>query len=393
MNTKFCRLCNYPFLRLVAVTLLAVAWSGPAFCGELHDAAKKGDLEKVKALIAAGANVNAPDDDGNTPLNCAVNNWGGTAADIETQERAILALIDAGANPNAPGKYGKPANFTAARLGRLSVVKKLVEHGSDLTFKEKEKGYTPLDQAGSSEVWQYLRSKGDETGRTDFDKALCEAAKDGIPDAVDYFLKKGANINVKVDETLGEFRIQHAGGFNMPSLWVMPCHGITPLHYACFGGSEEAARILVVKGANVNTPDSDGETPLDFAIFRGYTNLVTYLSSAGAKQALGPEKMQIRSKLDNQIPNRTWNNCSVTRDFDFIKERPDIKVNNPADGKGNAITFGEEWGGWDDDDVLFRKGMVGSCKALNIYVKEGTEAKCSQKYFRFEKGNWVVVKQ
>jgi len=34
-----------------ALILFVLAWSNLAFCGEIHDAAKVGDLEKVKALL------------------------------------------------------------------------------------------------------------------------------------------------------------------------------------------------------------------------------------------------------------------------------------------------------------------------------------------------------
>jgi hypothetical protein len=37
--------------RCVAVTLLALAWSSLAFCGEFHDAAKSGDPERVTTLL------------------------------------------------------------------------------------------------------------------------------------------------------------------------------------------------------------------------------------------------------------------------------------------------------------------------------------------------------
>jgi hypothetical protein len=43
--------------KLLAVTLVALAWGNLAFCGEIHDAAKAGDLDKVKALLNANPNL------------------------------------------------------------------------------------------------------------------------------------------------------------------------------------------------------------------------------------------------------------------------------------------------------------------------------------------------
>ena len=39
------------------VALFVLAWGSLAFCGEIHDAAKNGDLEKVKALIKANPDL------------------------------------------------------------------------------------------------------------------------------------------------------------------------------------------------------------------------------------------------------------------------------------------------------------------------------------------------
>lgn len=42
---------------LIAGTVVALAWRSPAFCGEIHDAARLGDLVKVKALLKANPDL------------------------------------------------------------------------------------------------------------------------------------------------------------------------------------------------------------------------------------------------------------------------------------------------------------------------------------------------
>src|SRR5437763_503800 len=59
---------------------------------ELADAAAHGQLDQVKALIQAGADVNAYDWKGETPLHCAARN---SRADV------VQILIETGANINA----------------------------------------------------------------------------------------------------------------------------------------------------------------------------------------------------------------------------------------------------------------------------------------------------
>ena len=51
------------------VLMIILAWSSLAFCGEIHEAAKGGDLEKVKALLKANPDlVSSKDQAGATPL-------------------------------------------------------------------------------------------------------------------------------------------------------------------------------------------------------------------------------------------------------------------------------------------------------------------------------------
>ena len=72
MNSKSTRLCLYPILCRATIVLLALAWSSLAFGSEIHDAAKSGDLEKVKVLLKTNpAFVFSKDDHGEAPLLCA----------------------------------------------------------------------------------------------------------------------------------------------------------------------------------------------------------------------------------------------------------------------------------------------------------------------------------
>lgn len=56
----------------------------------------------------------------------------------------------------------------------------------------------------------------------------------------------------------------------------------TILMYASWIGNIEAVRVLVEKGADVNTADSSGATALHLAIWRDRTNIALYLLEHGA---------------------------------------------------------------------------------------------------------------
>jgi ankyrin repeat protein len=59
--------------------------------------------------------------------------------------------------------------------------------------------------------------------------------------------------------------------------------GETPLHYLCVENHLEAVRALIRYGSEVNTVNNCGGTPLSEAASLGYTDLVAYLLSVGAK--------------------------------------------------------------------------------------------------------------
>jgi ankyrin repeat protein len=78
---SMCRLFRSPFFSpksccssVTVVMLAALAWSGLAFCGEIHNAAITGDLSKVKALIQTNPElVFSQDKFGDPPLHWAAS--------------------------------------------------------------------------------------------------------------------------------------------------------------------------------------------------------------------------------------------------------------------------------------------------------------------------------
>jgi ankyrin repeat protein len=100
--------------------------------GQYRSSDKDGDrVECVKLLAAAGANVNARDDDGNTPLHWIF------LTDVEEE------LVKLGADVNARNKDGETPLFTNVDRDSIPM---LVERGADLFAVNKE-GKTAADVA------------------------------------------------------------------------------------------------------------------------------------------------------------------------------------------------------------------------------------------------------
>ncbi|MEJ2702644.1 MAG: ankyrin repeat domain-containing protein, partial [Sedimentisphaerales bacterium] len=224
----------------------------------LHQAVIAGDIERAKSLLSDGADVNAKDEKGNTPLHL-VAKYG-----YKKQNIAEL-LIAHGANVNARNRDDwTPLHFLAWRSyeGYLDIARLLIAAGSDTRARDKDE-YTPLHYAavaGSQSMIELLLAHGSDInsrgcrGRT----ALHEAVDWPRDAGVKALLANGADINTKDD------------------------NGRTALHHALFYGNKDLAELLITKGANVSAGDSYGCTPLHFAALRGMGETVEALLARGA---------------------------------------------------------------------------------------------------------------
>ncbi|KAI9598322.1 ankyrin repeat-containing domain protein [Syncephalis fuscata] len=59
-----------------------------------------------------------------------------------------------------------------------------------------------------------------------------------------------------------------------------------PLHWAASSGQEEAVRLLLALGSDVNAVDEDGWTPLIIAVSAGHRSIVDILLNAGLMSML-----------------------------------------------------------------------------------------------------------
>src|ERR1035438_2724457 len=84
--------------RLTAIVAAALACASIALAGPVHDAARKGDLNKVKALLQSDPKlVSDVDSKGDTPLHVAA---------LHGELAVAQALLDAGADVNVKNHYG-----------------------------------------------------------------------------------------------------------------------------------------------------------------------------------------------------------------------------------------------------------------------------------------------
>ena len=100
----------------ITFLLIGYAESG----GPLHEAAKKGNIDRVKRLIEEGANVDERDENNDTPLFIAVGQGHKEVAEI---------LIFKGADVNAVDKRGRTPLDLANYSHHKDLAELLIKHG------------------------------------------------------------------------------------------------------------------------------------------------------------------------------------------------------------------------------------------------------------------------
>jgi ankyrin repeat protein len=123
----------------------------------LHWAAQEGSPPIIRYLLEAGADVQAQDSLGFTPLAIAI----GEAENGMTDK--THALLNSGASPNTRIHGGGGVLHTASAWGYLEIVKVLLSvAGIDVNLRDEE-GHTPLyfaKESGTPELIDYLVQHG-----------------------------------------------------------------------------------------------------------------------------------------------------------------------------------------------------------------------------------------
>jgi ankyrin repeat protein len=253
---------------LSVVTVIPVVVRGQA-AGDpaLITAARDGNLQAVRALIAKRADVNEKARDGATALLWAVYH-----NDLE-MTRALLA---AGAAPNTPNRYGVTPLLQASRTGDAPLISALLKGGADFYLPHPD-GETPLMAAsrsgGIDAVRMLIEAGADPNALTHQEEtALMWAAAEGHAEVITALLDAKADPNRKARlHTIKERK--HADH---------PTGGLTALMYAARNGHEAAVRALITGGADPRLTNGDGMTASMIAIINDRLDLARVLLDLGA---------------------------------------------------------------------------------------------------------------
>ena len=219
----------------------------------LHQAVRQDEVQAVERLLAQGADVNATDEYGRTPLHLA------------DDPKIAEMLLAKGASLNAPDNTGNTPLHIAAVYGNVEVMKLLIVKGAEVNARAPVSGWTPLHSAalqGQLEAAKVLLAAGaDPNAKASLgDTPLHFGAMKGYDQLVALLLDKGADVNAKGNNAL------------------------TALHYAAEKGYRSVMEVLIAHGADVTAKDNNGKTPLALAVANKRRSTVQLLKEHGANE-------------------------------------------------------------------------------------------------------------
>ena len=220
----------------------------------LWNAACQGHLGIVKLLLDAGAPVDIANNDGVSPIICAL---------IHDHSEVANFLLDHGANYTVVDMFGSTLPHIAARRGDVQTVKRLLDCQCEWLAQDV-RGYTPFMravEADSLEIVELMLASGHSGVK--------------IPSKlhVTCFQMAARQGNLKMLISLkgagAESRSQDLTGRNA-------------MFQAAARGLWEVIVYLLQEGVDLDCPDLGGRTPLAEAAWGGYPNFVDRLLRLGA---------------------------------------------------------------------------------------------------------------
>jgi ankyrin repeat protein len=246
---------DLPRVKTLVATAGAVNTPGEFGSTPLMQAAIAGSPEAMTLLIDAGADVNAQNAFGTTALMMSV-------ADIDK----VRLLLARGANVKAASKQGRTALFVAAMGDSSSeVVDLLITKGADVRTKDVFGNSLLVAATAGNDLVTIRRmldagldvNSADLVGST----PILASVYHGNLEAVKLLLAKGASAK-PVALMPGLFDGGH------PKSGPLALASVALLHPAATSGSADMVRTLVEAGADVNARDGRSMTPLMLAVAR-----------------------------------------------------------------------------------------------------------------------------
>jgi ankyrin repeat protein len=344
----------------------------------LFEAVKKADAEKVKLLIADGADIDAKCGDTSitekeeiasaTPLYYAVD---------ANNMNLVKLLVEAGADVNA-GSW--PPLCRAVEKNNTAIAEYLIDHGANVNYP---KDWGPLHQApyvsNNMEMVKLLLARGADINAGSW-PALTVSIWEERKDIFDLLIQRGADANIADKDghtplywavnkdDLDYLKILIAHGAKVDAkLWG----GQTALMPEAMAGYTEAVRLLLEAGADVNAKDDRGQTTLHRMLdVRRNSGTSGYRQSKDTKDTV---ELLLAKGADVNLKDKAGRTplhlAAESADRDVVKLLLDkgAKVNAKDDESGfTPLHYAARFGNKNASELLIARGA-----AINAKDKKG----------------------
>lgn len=221
---------------------------------DLFEEIKRGNKYKVEKCVNSGANVNMKNDNGEFPLEIAIES---------AQKDIALYLLDNGVDINLVDETVCNYLHHSISYGLTDVSIRLIEKGVNINENCFHNQLTPLHVAcmddDSKEIVELLIANGADIDARDENQStpLHVACRLDVTEVAKILINAGAEIDANNND------------------------GITPLHMACVNGHESVVRALIESDADMAIKSDDGHDAMWFALKNRKSNkrnIIDYLN-------------------------------------------------------------------------------------------------------------------
>lgn len=219
----------------------------------LATAAEKdgGIFSMVQLLLGIGSNVHTTDKFGQTPLMRAVEH-----SYISQSTNVVETLLEHGSSVNATDHHGRSPLHFLCPDAQVEICELLLDHGANVNLPD-DNGETPLHVAASCDtgIVESLLERGADVKTLDRENRtpLHAAAYEGDCESVELLIQHGSDVH------------------------LADSRGWLPLHFAAAGNNVDNAEILIENGSNIAAVDINGRSALYVAAKNGYRPMVEFM--------------------------------------------------------------------------------------------------------------------